>query len=58
MVEVEKAFNGGKADIDVCWNSRSDPCTQNAKYLKSRRKENINLHLILQSELSWRGEGS
>ena len=35
IIEVEKAFNDGKADIDVCWNSRSDPCTKNAKYRNS-----------------------
>ena len=26
-VNVEFAFNGGKADFDVCWPSRNDPCT-------------------------------
>ena len=25
-LEVEHLFNDGKADIDVCWNSRGDPC--------------------------------
>ena len=31
-VDVEKAFNGGLADMDVCWNSRGDPCSANTKY--------------------------
>ena len=31
-VDVEKAFNGGLADLDVCWNSRSDPCSEKTKY--------------------------
>ena len=26
-VKVEFAFNNGKADFDVCWPSRNDPCT-------------------------------
>ena len=25
-VKVEFAFNEGKADFDVCWPSRNDPC--------------------------------
>ena len=25
-IEVEHMFNNGKADIDVCWNSRADAC--------------------------------
>ena len=32
--DVEKAFNGGLADIDVCWNSRGDPCSEKTKSLK------------------------
>ena len=28
---VEFAFNGGKADFDVCWNSRADPCMDTAE---------------------------
>jgi len=28
--EVEFSFNNGKADFDVCWNSRADPCTDTA----------------------------
>ena len=31
-VDVEKAFNGGLADMDVCWNSRGDPCSSKTKY--------------------------
>ena len=31
-VDVEKAFNGGLADMDVCWNSRGDPCSAKTKY--------------------------
>ena len=30
-VMAENAFNNGKADIDVCWNSRGDPCTATTK---------------------------
>ena len=26
-LKVEFAFNNGKADFDVCWPSRNDPCT-------------------------------
>jgi len=29
--DVERVFNGGLADLDVCWNSRSDPCSSVAK---------------------------
>jgi len=38
-VDVEKAFNGGLADMDVCWNSRGDPCSANTKvsYLGEER---------------------
>ena len=28
---VEFAFNNGKADFDVCWNSRKDPITGTTK---------------------------
>ena len=31
-VDVETAFNGGLADLDVCWNSRADPCSEKTKY--------------------------
>jgi len=30
-VVVETAFNGGLADLDVCWNSRADPCSEKTK---------------------------
>ena len=30
-VDVEKAFNGGLADLDVCWHSRADPCSEKTK---------------------------
>ena len=30
-LEVEHMFNDGKADIDVCWNSRGDPCKKKCK---------------------------
>ena len=30
-LEVEHMFNDGKADIDVCWNSRGDPCKVSCK---------------------------
>ena len=31
LVEVEHLFNQGKADIDVCWNSRGDKCKRETK---------------------------
>ena len=43
-IDIEFAFNDGKADMDICWNSRADPCTDKAQvsYLgkEAVRKEN------------------
>ena len=49
-ISCEKAFNGGKGDIDVCWNSRHDPCTSLAKvsYLGEEevRKEDVGQGIV------------
>ena len=46
-LEVEHMFNDGKADIDVCWNSRGDPCK---KKCKSYRRQRCNATLLVGKE--------
>ena len=46
-VKVEFAFNGGKADFDVCWPSRNDPCTSmtcKVSYLDKGAGEKRDVH--------------
>ena len=31
QIEKEFSMNGGLADLDVCWNSRNDPCSSTTK---------------------------
>ena len=40
-LEVEHLFNNGKADIDVCWNSRGDPCKMVTKWANSGANRNL-----------------